>query len=319
MSASTRNYIVRRILLLFPLLIGLSMVVFSIIHLSPGDPALAFVSEMGTDPTIVEQVRKNLGLDKPLPVQYGIWLSKVARLDFGTAYTFNRKPVINLVGERLVKTMQLQALAISISLAVAIPLGIISAKRQYSLLDNLATGGAFLGLALPDFWLALMLQLLFAVRLGWLPASTAGPDAEGLAKLPYFVLPSVVLAIPTIAIFTRFMRSSMLEVIHQDYITTARAKGLSDRTVTFRHALKNAFVPMVTVLGNQLPRLLSGSVIVEAVFAWPGLGQLGYQAILQRDYPVILALTLLTGAAILLINVLVDIIYAFLDPRITFN
>ncbi|MDI3339441.1 MAG: ABC transporter permease [Sphaerobacter sp.] len=319
MSASTRNYIVRRILLLFPLLVGLSMVVFAIIHLAPGDPALAFVSEQTFDPTIVEQVRKNLGLDKPLPVQYAIWASKVARFDFGTAYTFNRKPVIELIGERLVNTVQLQALAIALSLVVAIPLGIISARRQYSIVDNLATGGAFLGLALPDFWLALMLQLLFAVRLGWLPASTAGPEAQGLEKLSYFVLPSIVLAIPTIAIFTRFMRSSMLEVIHQDYITTARAKGLAERAVIFRHALKNALVPMVTVVGNQLPRLLSGSVIIEAVFAWPGLGQLGYQAILQRDYPVILALTLLTGAAILVINVIVDILYAVLDPRITFN
>ena len=320
MSASTRNYIVRRILLLFPLLVGLSMVVFTIIHLAPGDPALAFVSEQSFDPTVVEQVRKNLGLDKPLPVQYGIWASKVARFDFGTAYTFNRKPVISLIGERLSNTVKLQALAISISLAVAIPLGIISARRQYSLVDNLATGGAFLGLALPDFWLALMLQLFFAVRLGWLPASTAGPEAEGFfEKLSYFVLPATVLAIPTIAIFTRFMRSSMLEVIHQDYITTARAKGLAERAVVFRHALRNAFVPMVTVVGNQLPRLLSGSVIVEAVFAWPGLGHLGYQAILQRDYPVILALTLLTGAAILVINVIVDVLYAILDPRITFS
>ncbi|MDP9354114.1 MAG: ABC transporter permease, partial [Chloroflexota bacterium] len=309
----------RRILLLVPLMIGLSMVVFVIIHLSPGDPALAFASEQALDPQVLAQVRENLGLDKPLPVQYGIWLSHVARFEFGTAYTFNRKPVINLIGERVLMSVQLQALALVMAVLIAIPLGIISAKRQYSLLDNLATGGAFLGLALPDFWLALMLQLLLAVQLGWLPASTSGPGTAGLEKLSYFIMPAVVLAVPIIAIFIRFMRSSMLEVNKQDYVTTARAKGLSERAVTYRHILKNAIVPMVTVIGIQLPRLVSGAVIVETVFAWPGLGWLGYQAILQRDYPVILALSLLTGAFILVMNVVVDIVYALLDPRIRFD
>ncbi len=319
MAAGSGTYIARRILLLVPLMIGLSMVVFVIIHLSPGDPALAFASEQALDPQVLAQVRENLGLDKPLPVQYGIWLSHVARFEFGTAYTFNRKPVINLIGERVLMSVQLQALALVMAVLIAIPLGIISAKRQYSLLDNLATGGAFLGLALPDFWLALMLQLLLAVQLGWLPASTSGPGTAGLEKLSYFIMPAVVLAVPIIAIFIRFMRSSMLEVNKQDYVTTARAKGLSERAVTYRHILKNAIVPMVTVIGIQLPRLVSGAVIVETVFAWPGLGWLGYQAILQRDYPVILALSLLTGAFILVMNVVVDIVYALLDPRIRFD
>ncbi len=319
MAAGSGTYIARRILLLVPLMIGLSMVVFVIIHLSPGDPALAFASEQALDPQVLAQIRENLGLDKPLPVQYGIWLSHVARFEFGTAYTFNRKPVINLIGERVLMSVQLQALALVMAVLIAIPLGIISAKRQYSLLDNLATGGAFLGLALPDFWLALMLQLLLAVQLGWLPASTSGPGTAGLEKLSYFIMPAIVLAVPIIAIFIRFMRSSMLEVNKQDYVTTARAKGLSERTVTYRHILKNAIVPMVTVIGIQLPRLVSGAVIVETVFAWPGLGWLGYQAILQRDYPVILALSLLTGAFILVMNVVVDIVYALLDPRIRFD
>ncbi len=319
MAAGSGTYIARRILLLVPLMIGLSMVVFVIIHLSPGDPALAFASEQALDPQVLAQIRENLGLDKPLPVQYGIWLSHVARFEFGTAYTFNRKPVINLIGERVLMSVQLQALALVLAVLIAIPLGIISAKRQYSLLDNLTTGGAFLGLALPDFWLALMLQLLLAVQLGWLPASTSGPGTAGLEKLSYFIMPAVVLAVPIIAIFIRFMRSSMLEVNKQDYVTTARAKGLSERAVTYRHILKNAIVPMVTVIGIQLPRLVSGAVIVETVFAWPGLGWLGYQAILQRDYPVILALSLLTGAFILVMNVVVDIVYALLDPRIRFD
>lgn len=319
MTARTRNYIIRRLILLIPMLIGLSIIIFLLIHLAPGDPALALVGERSIDPTVVEQVRKNLGLDKPLAVQYGIWISNVAQLDFGTAYTFNRTPVIELIRQRLSGTVQLQALAILVSLIVAIPLGIVSARRQYSALDNLATGGSFLGLALPNFWLALMLQLFLAVQLGWLPPSGSTSDAEGLAKLKFFVMPTIVLAIPTIAVFARFMRSSMLEVVRQDYINTARAKGLSERAVIYRHALKNAIIPMVTVLGTQLPRLLSGSVIVEYIFAWPGLGSLAYQSILQRDYPVILALTLLTGAAVLIVNVLVDVAYVFLDPRIAFD
>jgi peptide/nickel transport system permease protein len=316
-SPENRRYILRRILLLLPLLFGLTIIVFTMIHLAPGDPALAFVSEQSIDPQVVAQVRKNLGLDQPLPVQYAIWLSHVARLDFGTAYTFNQTPVIELIQQRLPATLVLQSLALVVSLAVAIPLGIVSARKQYSALDNAATAGAFLGLALPNFWIALLLQLFLAVSLGWLPASTPGTDESGPARLRYLVLPTIVLALPTLAVFARFVRSSMLEVIKQDYVTTARAKGLSETTVTYRHALKNALIPMVTVVGTQLARLLGGAVIVEYIFAWPGLGALAYESILRRDYPVVLALTILTGAFILVVNVLVDIAYTFADPRLT--
>lgn len=320
MSSDNRRYIIRRLLLLFPLLVGLTIVVFALIHLAPGDPALAFVSEGSIDPQIVAQVRKNLGLDQPLPVQYVIWVSHVARLDFGTAYTFNGAPVIELIAQRLPATLVLQSAALALSLAVAIPLGIISAKTQYSRIDNTATAGAFLGLALPNFWIALMLQLFLAVTLGWLPASTPGTDeTAGIARLKYLILPVIVLALPTLAVFIRFVRSSMLEVIKQDYVTTARAKGLSEATVTYRHALKNALIPMVTVVGTQLARLLGGSVIVEYIFAWPGLGALAYESILKRDYPVVLALTLLTGAFILIVNMLVDIAYTLVDPRVSFR
>ena len=320
MSPDNRRYILRRLLLLFPLLVGLTIIVFTLIHLAPGDPALAFVSEGSIDPQIVAQVRKNLGLDQPLPVQYMIWVSHVARLDFGTAYTFNGAPVIELIAQRLPATLVLQSAALALSLAVSIPLGIVSAKKQYSAIDNTATAGAFLGLALPNFWIALMLQLLLAVSLGWLPASTPGTDETvGVARIKYLILPVVVLALPTLAVFTRFVRSSMLEVIKQDYVTTARAKGLSEPTVTYRHALKNALIPMVTVVGTQLARLLGGAVIVEYIFAWPGLGALAYESILKRDYPVVLALTLLTGAFILVVNMLVDVAYTLVDPRVSFR
>ena len=319
MSPENRAYIARRVLLLLPLLVGMTLIIFTMIHLAPGDPALAFVSEQSLDPEALAQVRKNLGLDQPLPVQYAIWISHVARLDFGTAYTFNQKPVIELIVERLPATVVLQSLALVVALAIAIPVGVISARKQYSVIDNAATAGAFLGLALPNFWIALMLQLLLAVSLGWLPASTPGVDENGPARLKYLILPTIVLALPTLAIFARFMRSSMLEVIKQDYVTTARAKGLSEPAVTYRHALKNALIPIVTVVGTQLARLLGGAVIVEYIFAWPGLGALAYESILRRDYPVVLALTLLTGAFILVINVLVDVAYTFADPRLSFR
>jgi peptide/nickel transport system permease protein len=307
------------VLLLFPLLVGLTLIVFAMIHLAPGDPAAAFVSEQSLDPQNLAQIRKNLGLDQPLPVQYFIWISHVARLDFGTAYTFGQKPVIELIADRLPATLTLQSLALGVSLAFAVPIGVISAKKQYSMFDSVATSGAFLGLALPTFWIALMLQLFLGVSLGWLPVSTPGADDPGLGRIKYLILPTLVLALPTLAVFARFIRSSMLEVIGQDYVTTARAKGLSESSVTYRHALKNALIPLITVTGTQLARLLGGAVVVEYIFAWPGLGALAYESILRRDYPVVLALTVLTGAFILLVNLLVDIAYTFADPRLSFR
>jgi peptide/nickel transport system permease protein len=319
MSAENRAYILRRVLLLFPLLVGLTVIMFTMIHLAPGDPALAFVSEQSIDPDVIAQVRKNLGLDQPLPVQYIIWVGHVVRLDFGIAYTFNHKPVIDLIQERVPATLVLQSLALIASLAIAIPLGAVSAKKRYSWIDNTSTAGAFFGLALPSFWIALMLQLVFAVALGWFPASTTGVDESGPGRLRYVALPTFVLVLPTVAVFTRYMRSSMLEVINQDYVTTARAKGLSEPRVTYRHALRNALIPLITIVGTQLARLLGGAIIVEYIFAWPGLGALAYESILRRDYPVVLALTLLTGAFILVVNVLVDIAYTFADPRLSFR
>lgn len=313
------QYILRRLLLVPFLVLGLSLLIFGLIHLAPGDPALAFISEQALDPERVEQIRRNLGLDQPLPVQYAIWLSHVARLDFGTAYTFNRTPVIELIAQRLGPTLQLQGLALTLALLLAIPIGILAARRVGSWIDHLATSGVLLGVALPNFWIALLLQLLFAVRLGWLPPFGSGTTASGGYQLSYYILPVTVLTLGILPIFVRFMRSAMLEVLQQDYIRTARAKGLHENTVLLGHAFRNAIIPMITVVGNQLPALLSGSVIVEYIFGWPGLGSLAYEAILRRDYPVILALTLLSGTFILIINVIVDILYALVDPRISYD
>jgi peptide/nickel transport system permease protein len=265
----------------------------------------------------VEQRQKQLGLDKPLPIQYVYWVGHLLKGDFGKAYTFNKTPVLTLIGQRFWSTVQLQAIALAIGLAIAVPVGILSATRQYSALDNVVTVGSFVGLALPNFWLALLLQVWIGVKLGWLPViSTGQSTAEFPERLKYFVLPVIVLALPHIAYFARFMRSSMLEVINMDYVTVARAKGMAPNTVLYSHALRNALIPMITVIGLQLPVILSGAVIIEQIFAWPGLGDLAFKAIGQRDYPVILAVTLLAGAGVMVINLLVDVAYVLVDPRV---
>ncbi len=312
-------YMIRRFLFLIPLLLGLSIVMFTLIRLAPGDPALAMMSPTAaSNPQYLEQTRKNLGLDDPLPVQYLTWLGNMVTGDFGTAYTFNNKPVLDLIGERFWGTVQLQGISLLLGILLAFPVGILSATRQYSAVDNSVTIGSFIGLAIPNFWLALLLQVWIGVQLGWLPViSTGQAEAAWDERWRYFLMPVIVLTLPNIAYFARFMRSSMLEVIRQDYMTTARSKGLSGRAVLYRHGLRNAMLPMVTVIGLQLPRILGGAVIIEQIFAWPGLGLLAYDAIGRRDYPVILALTMLTGAAVMIINVLVDLVYALIDPRVS--
>lgn len=318
MSGDTGAYLIRRVLLIVPLLIGLSILMFGMIHAAPGDPVLALVGpQAAARPEVLEAARANFGLDRPLPVQYLTWLGNVARGDFGRSYSFNNEPVLKLITDRMWGTIQLQGISLFLALAIAIPVGILSATRQYSLPDHIVTVGSFIGLALPNFWLALLLQVWVGVRLGWLPVlSSNQARAEFPDRLQYFILPVIVLALPSIAYFARFMRSAMLEVINQDYVATARAKGLGPRAVLYRHALRNALIPMVTVIGLQLPQILSGAVIIEQIFAWPGLGDLAFQAIGRRDYPVILGITLFAGAAVMVVSVLVDIVYVLVDPRV---
>lgn len=312
-------YMVRRVIMLVPLLFGLSIVMFGLIHAAPGDPVRAMMSvSAAQNPKYVEETRKSLGLDDPLPVQYVRWVGNLLQGDFGTAYTFNNKPVMDLIGERFWSTLELQAIALFLGLIIAIPIGILSAIKQYSALDNIVTVGSFLGVAIPNFWLALLLQLWIGVKLGWLPVlSSNQARADFPDRIRYFILPVIVLALPNIAYFARFMRSSMLEVVNQDYVTVARAKGLSARAVLYSHAMRNALIPMVTVVGLQLPRIIGGAVIIEQIFAWPGLGDLAWKAIGQRDYPVILAITLLSGAAVMVVNIISDFIYVLVDPRVS--
>jgi peptide/nickel transport system permease protein len=315
------SYLIRRTLILIPLLIGLSIVMFALIHAAPGDPVVAMMGPTAAgNPQYVEQARANLGLDEPLPVQYVTWLKNLLKGDFGTAYTFGNKPVLDLIKDRFWATVMLQGIALLLGVLVAIPIGIISATRQYSKTDNAVTIFSFIGLALPNFWLALLLQVWIAVRLGWLPViSTGQANAEFPERIKYFILPVLVLVLPNIAYFARFMRSSMLEVKNQDYVTVARAKGLPNKAVLYRHSLRNALIPMITVIGLQVPTIIGGAVIIEQIFAWPGLGDLAVKAISQRDYPVILAITLLSGACVMIVNLLVDIFYAIADPRVSLS
>ncbi len=318
MTGDTGAYMIRRILLIIPLLLGLSILMFGMTQAAPGDPVLALVGpQAAARPEVVEQARENFGLDQPIPVQYARWLGNVVQGDLGRSYTFNNLPVLDLITQRMWGTIQLQGIALLLALSIAIPVGIISATRQYSLPDHLVTVGSFIGLAIPNFWLALLLQIWIGVQLGWLPVlSTNQARADFPERIQYFILPVIVLALPSIAYFARFMRSAMLEVINQDYVTVARAKGLGPRAVMYRHALRNALIPMVTVIGLQLPQILSGAVIIEQIFAWPGLGLLAYEAIGRRDYPVILGVTLFAGAAVMIVSVIVDFVYVLIDPRV---
>ncbi|HET9016305.1 MAG TPA: ABC transporter permease [Thermomicrobiaceae bacterium] len=318
MGTNVIGYTVRRVLIGIPVLLGLTIVMFGLVHLAPGDPVDAFISPGLATPQMIAQMRHNFGLDKPLPVQYLIYLGNLLHGNLGTAYSFNGQTVWHLIKTHAGATIELQVISLVLALLISIPLGILSALKQYSLLDNTTTVGAFIGWALPNFWLALLLQFWLSVQLHWLPAISTGQSSVPFPeRIKYFIMPVIVLAFPSVAYFARFMRSAMLEIKHQDYMTTARAKGLQERIVITRHALRNAFIPMVTTIGLQVAHILSGAVIIEQIYAWPGLGQLAYMAILQRDYPVILGVTTIAGAFVIVVNIIVDILYVVVDPRVS--
>ena len=310
-------YILRRILLIPPLLLVLSILVFGLIHLTPGDPTAAFLSEEEHSPTMQARLREKYGLDQPVPIQYARWLGSLIRGDLGNS--FLGPEVSTILGPAIWPTVVLQGAALSLALLVSIPIGIACSLNRYSVFDNLATTGSFIGLSMPDFWFALLLQLLFAVRLGWLPSSGMGTDESFWGSVRFFIMPVLILAMARMAGLTRFMRASMLEVLGQDYLSTARAKGLSESRVIWRHALRNALIPMITAVGLMLPRLLGGTVIVETVFSWPGLGKLAVDSVLRRDTPVILSLVLLTATFVLIVNLIVDVLYGLVDPRIVYE
>lgn len=301
------KYIIKRIFMMIPVIIGVSLLVFLVLKLTPGDPA-RIVAGSEADEAAVEQIREELGLNKPVLQQYVDYMIGLLHGDMGTSYT-NGKPVFDEIMARMPTTFALAFAGVLVAVVIGIPLGIISATKQYSILDYISTLLALAGVAMPNFWLGLMLILLFALKLGWLPSGGA-TDWTG------YILPAITIGVGATANFMRTTRSSMLEVIRQDYVRTARAKGNNEKRVVLRHALRNAMIPVITVIGLQIGTLLGGAVVNETVFALPGLGALMINAINQKNEPVVLG-SLITFAIIFsLVNLLVDILYAFIDPRI---
>jgi peptide/nickel transport system permease protein len=311
-------YVVKRILLGIPMLIGLSMILFLLLQLAPGDPAVYFLPADVTDPTQIDRVREQLGLTDSIPQQYVRWLGNVLQGDFGDAYSYG-VPVTEVISARLTPTLQLQTISILFSLVVAIPLGIAAAVYKSTWVDRSLTTGSLFGLSMPDFWFGLLLISFFSLRLGWLPTSGNGGDGSILSRWEYFVMPVLVLGLATIPWYSRFMRSSLVQVRSEDYIRAARARGLSERRVLVRHSLKPAALPVLTIVALSLTRLIGGSVIVEVIFAWPGLGRLAYDSILRQDFPVVMALTLLVASSVIVINIVLDVTYTLVDPRISYG
>ena len=318
-------YLVKRLLMMLPMLIGITLISFVVIHLAPGEP-----TDLQTDlnpkasAEMRERLRERYDLDKPLPVQYGIWLSRLVRLDFGESFALDHRPVLDKVAERLPVTIMINVLSILVILAVSIPIGILSAVRRNSLFDRSTTIFVFIGFAMPSFWLALLMMDWFGVRLGLLPISgikSLGYDylsfgGQMLDRVQHLILPVFISAIGGLAGFSRYMRSNMLEVIRQDYILTARAKGLSERVVIYKHALRNALLPVITILCLSVPGLIGGSVIFETIFAIPGMGKLFYDGVMMRDYPLIMGILVICAILTLIGNLLADVGYAMADPRI---
>lgn len=306
MSAYIRRRLLQSILVVW----GVSVLVFFLLRLAPGDPVSLLLAESAT-PEQIDAAREKWGLNDPIPVQYGIFLSRALRGDLGDSLFF-RQPALEVIIDRLPATLQLSAVALLLSLSVAIPMGILSALKRDSIWDFLGTGLAMLGQAIPPYWLGIMLILLFSVNLGWFPTS-------GRGTWKHLILPAITLGSVLMALITRLVRSGMLDVLGEDYVRTARAKGLPEKWVITRHALRNILIPLVTVVGLQLGALFGGAVITESIFAWPGVGRLALQAINARDYPLVQASVLLISIVYVFLNLAVDILYVYLDPRIRYE
>ena len=305
------TWILRRILAVVPVLFGVTLAVFSMLFLVPGDPVKMMLAEFVTNPDQVAQMRAQLHLDEPILKQYGRFVTSAARGDLGTSIR-SRRPVTIEIGENLASTAQLALAAMLVAVGIGIPLGLLAALSRNSWLDVASMGTALLGVSMPSFWLGLLLIFVFSLHLVWFPA-TGGGD------LHHLILPAVTLGMIAAAIIARLTRSSMLEVLGQDYVRTARAKGLGSFSVVVRHALKNALIPIITIFGLQFGNLLAGAVIVETVFSRPGLGRLIVGGILNKDFPLVQGVVLFVATIYVLINLLVDVAYAYADPRIRFG
>ncbi|MFA4932798.1 MAG: ABC transporter permease [Caldisericia bacterium] len=318
-------YLIRRLISMIPLLLGITVISFLVIHLAPGAPT-GLQTDLNPKITAEARIRleKIYGLDKPLHTQYLLWLKRLVVLDLGNSFSMDGRPVTDKIIERVPITILINALSMFLIILIAIPIGVISASYQDSFFDKFTTVFVFIGFAVPTFWLALLLMILFGVNLGWLPIS--GLKSLNYEYLPAFgmlmdrakhlILPIFVSAFGGLAGLSRYTRSNMLEVIRQDYIMTARSKGLKERVVIFKHALRNALLPVITILGLSVPGLIGGSVIFETIFAIPGMGQLFYMSVMARDYPVIMGILVIGAVLTLMGNLIADISYALADPRI---
>jgi peptide/nickel transport system permease protein len=315
------KYITRRLLQMIPLMLGISVIMFALIQSAPGGPEEMFLeSGRFIDPTLIESYRQRLGLDQPVYIQYFKWLGAALTGDFGLSFSSSR-PVSQMIAERLPATLELMLTAFTFAALIAIPLGVFSAVHQYSPLDFIGTGFSFLGIAMPVFWFGLILQLIFSVQLGILPTSgrvTVG-DASFLDQVRHLILPGIVLSLLYVAGWSRYMRSSMLSVIRREFMLTARGKGVRERDIVWYHGLKNALIPVISVMALDLAGLFSGAVITETVFAWPGIGRLFIQSVYARDYPLVMGILMMGSFMVVFFNLIADIVYARLDPRITYS
>ncbi|MCE5193879.1 MAG: ABC transporter permease [Nitrospiraceae bacterium] len=317
-------YTAKRLMMIVPLVLGITLITFIVIHLAPGDP-VEVQTEMSLKASAQakENLRKLYGLDKPVHIQYFEWIKRFIKLDFGKSMVDGQK-VINKIFETIPITLIIALLSLILIFIVAIPLGVYSATRQYSLFDKISTVGVFIGFSVPEFWLALLLMILFGVHLGWLPISgIQSIDVSNMNSferildwIKHLILPVSITAFGGLASLSRYSRSSMLEVIKQDYIRTAYAKGLREHDVVFKHALRNALLPIITILGLSIPGLIGGSVIFEQIFSIPGMGRLFFSSAMSRDYPTIMGILTIGAVLTLIGNLVADISYAFVDPRI---
>lgn len=317
MSPRLARYIGRRLLLMVPTLLGISVVAFALMHLAPGSAAQAMLGDRST-PESLAALEREMRLDQPLVGQYLHWIGTIARGDLGQSY-ITHKPVVELLRERMLVTIEIGVLSLVVALAGAIPLGVMAATHQNRLHDHTARLVALLGISIPDFWSGILLILVFGVNLGWVPAGGFTPLADGLgANLRSIALPVLTLGFVNMGLITRMLRSSMLETLNQNYVLTARAMGVPDRRVVWDDALRNAFIPTLTVIGITVGLVLSGSVLLETVFALPGVGRLVADSVFNRDLPVIQGVLLLIGVVYVIMNLVIDVLYTVLDPRIQF-
>jgi peptide/nickel transport system permease protein len=320
------RFIVRRLVQTIPLIIGITILTFALANLVPGSPVSNLELDPGTSPEDVARIRANLGLDQPMHVRYFVWASNVAQGDLGLSLRTHR-PVLTIIMERLPNTLLLTSTALVLSLLFSIPVGVYAALKRNSWFDQVATLGAVGGVAVPNFWLGLMMILLFSVmfREWGLPAlpsggtHTIGTGGDILNRIQHLIMPAIVLAFAQTAAWTRYIRSQMIEILRQDYMRSAQAKGLKDHIVTFRHGLRNALLPLVTLLALDIPQLFSGAVITEVIFSWNGIGRLIVDATFQRDYTVIMGTVVIVSFLTIFANLIADVMYAVLDPRIRYD